>query len=224
MKKINLFTLLVFLWYGQSQLLGQDLSQSRVALIRYDGNIEQDLLNGLDSYTPTTEAERALVRRLDNRLQKWYQDEVFEVLLAKLKDRGIQLLPLEASEKLTRMNENGYPNPLTPKTPIKKNNNGIADFFLNITINCTKPLIGGLLGFRPIGDIRIVLHDADGEKIKTINQTVKAENPLKPSDFDEPWSIIIEQFDKLDWHHRDMLIGYLLPLVEETIKVGLSEL
>ncbi|MBX2875864.1 MAG: hypothetical protein KTR30_27335 [Saprospiraceae bacterium] len=222
MKKI-LFTCLILCSY-QLAVSAQDLSSFRVGLIRYDGNIEQDILNSLDKLELVTDAEKELVRRLDRRLQKWYQDEVFEILLKQLDGRGIELLPLEETAKLTRLNERGYPNPLTPKKPIKKKNNNIGDYFLNITINCSKPLIGGLLGFRPTSSIRIVLHDASGEKLKTINETVKAQQPLKPADFDEPWSIVIEQFDKMDWHHRDMLIGYLLPLVEEAVKVGLDAL
>lgn len=222
MKKI-LFTSLVFC-FCSSLLLSQDLSQFRVGLIRYDGDINEDVLNGLDSYEPVTDPEKELVRRLDRRLEKWYQDETFDILLKELESRGIKLLPLEETAKITRLNERGYPNPLTPKKPIKKNNNNIADYFLNISINCSKPVIGGLLGFRPTSSIRIVLHDASGEKLKTINETVKAKQPLKPNDFDEPWSVAIEQFDKLDWHHRDMLIGYLLPLIEEAFRVGLDEL
>lgn len=223
MKKI-LFLSCLIIAICSSSLTAQDLSSFRVGLIRYAGNIDQDVLNSLDKFEPVTEPEKNLVRRLDRRLQKWYQDEVFEILLKQLEGRGINLLPLDETAKLTRLNELGYPNPLTPKKPIKKKNNNIGDYFLNISINCSKPVIGGLLGFRPTGSIRIVLHDASGEKIKTINQTVKALEPLKPSDFDEPWSTIIEQFDKMDWHHRDMLIGYLLPVAEEAIKAGLDEL
>lgn len=222
MKNVMLFSFIfVFL---SLPLIGQDLSQFRVGLIRYGGNINQDVLDGLDNFKPETEAETALVRRLDQRLEKWYQDEVFDILLKQLEGRGIKLLPLEETAKLTRLNDKGYPTPLTPKKPIKKKNDNIGDYFLNITLNCSKPLIGGLLGFRPTSSIRIVLHDANGEKLKTINETVKATQPLKANDFDEPWSVTIEQFDKLDWHHRDMLIGYLLPLVEEAIKVGLDKL
>lgn len=222
MKKVMLFSsLFVFL---SLPLMSQDLSQFRVGIIRFGGNINQDVLNGLDNFKPESEAEIALARRLDERLEKWYQDEVFDILVKQLEGRGIKILPLEETAKLTRLNEKGYPNPLTPKKPIKKKNDNIGDYFLNITINCSKPVIGGLMGFRPNSSIRIVLHDANGEKLKTINETVKATQPLRPNDFDEQWSTIIEQFDKLDWHHRDMLIGYLLPLVEETIKVGLDEL
>lgn len=205
-------------------LMSQDLSQFRVGIIRFGGDINQDVLNGLDNFKPESEAEVALARRLDERLEKWYQDEVFDILVKQLDGRGIKILPLEETAKITRLNDKGYPNPLTPKKPIKKKNDNIGDYFLNITINCSKPVIGGLMGFRPNSTIRIVLHDANGEKLKTINETVKATQPLRPNDFDEQWSVIIEQFDKLDWHHRDMLIGYLLPLVEETIKVGLDAL
>lgn len=222
MKKI-LFTCLI-LGMHYSWGLGQDLSQFRIGLIRYSGDIDRDVLNGLDGYEPVTDPEKELVRRLDRRLEKWYQDETFDILVKQLEGRGIQLLPLEETAKITRLNERGYPNPLTPKKPIKKKNNNIADYFLNISINCSKPVIGGLLGFRPTSSIRIVLHDASGEKIKVINQTIKAQQPLKPNDFDEPWSVAIEQFDKMDWHHRDMLIGFLLPLVEEAFRVGLDEL
>lgn len=222
MKKLMLFSsLFVFL---SLPLISQDLSQFRVGIIRFGGDINQDVLNGLDNFKPESEAELALARRLDERLEKWYQDEVFDILVKQLEGRGIKILPLEETAKLTRLNDKGYPNPLTPKKPIKKKNDNIGDYFLNITINCSKPVIGGLLGFRPNSSIRIVLHDASGEKLKTINETVKATQPLRPNDFDEQWSRMIEQFDKLDWHHRDMLIGYLLPLVEETIKVGLDKL
>ncbi len=222
MKKVMLFSsLFVFL---SLPLMSQDLSQFRVGIIRFGGDINQDVLNGLDNFKPESEAEVALARRLDERLEKWYQDEVFDILVKQLDGRGIKILPLEETAKLTRLNDKGYPNPLTPKKPIKKKNDNIGDYFLNITINCSKPVIGGLMGFRPNSTIRIVLHDANGEKLKTINETVKATQPLRPNDFDEQWSVIIEQFDKLDWHHRDMLIGYLLPLVEETIKVGLDAL
>jgi len=222
MKKVMLFSsLFVFL---SLPLLSQDLSQFRVGIIRFGGDINQDVLNGLDNFKPESEAEVALARRLDERLEKWYQDEVFDILVKQLDGRGIKILPLEETAKITRLNDKGYPNPLTPKKPIKKKNDNIGDYFLNITINCSKPVIGGLMGFRPNSSIRIVLHDANGEKLKTINETVKATQPLKPNDFDEQWSVVIEQFDKLDWHHRDMLIGYLLPLVEETIKVGLDQL
>lgn len=222
MKKILLFAFILPFCFNLTT--AQDLSQFRVGLIRYDGDIDQDVLNSLDNYEPMSDPEKNLVRRLDRRLEKWYQDETFDILLKQLEGRGIQLLPLEETAKITRLNELGFPNPLTPKKPIKRKNDNIADYFLNISINCSKPLIGGLLGFRPTSSIRIVLHDASGEKLKTINQTVKAQQPLKPNDFDEPWSMAIEQFDKLDWHHRDMLIGYLLPLVEEAFKVGLDEL
>ena len=222
MKKILLFAFILPFCFNL--ITAQDLSQFRVGLIRYDGNIDQDVLNSLDNYEPMSDPEKNLVRRLDRRLEKWYQDETFDLLLKQLEGRGIQLLPLEETAKITRLNELGFPNPLTPKKPIKRKNDNIADYFLNISINCSKPLIGGLLGFRPTSSIRIVLHDASGEKLKTINQTIKAQQPLKPNDFDEPWSMAIEQFDKLDWHHRDMLIGYLLPLVEEAFKVGLDEL
>lgn len=222
MKKVMLFSSLFVLL--SLPLMSQDLSQFRVGIIRFGGDINQDLLNGLDNFKPESEAEVALARRLDERLEKWYQDEVFDILVKQLEGRGIKILPLEETAKLTRLNDKGYPNPLTPKKPIKKKNDNIGDYFLNITINCSKPVIGGLLGFRPNSSIRIVLHDASGEKLKTINETVKATQPLRPNDFDEQWSTIIEQFDKLDWHHRDMLIGYLLPLVEETIKVGLDQL
>lgn len=222
MKKVMLFSsLFVFL---SLPLLSQDLSQFRVGIIRFGGDINQDVLNGLDNFKPESEAEVALARRLDERLEKWYQDEVFDILVKQLDGRGIKILPLEETAKITRLNDKGYPNPLTPKKPIKKKNDNIGDYFLNITINCSKPVIGGLMGFRPNSSIRIVLHDANGEKLKTINETVKATQPLKPNDFDEQWSVVIEQFDKLDWHHRDMLIGYLLPLVKETIKVGLDQL
>ncbi len=222
MKKVMLFSsLFVFL---SLPLMSQDLSQFRVGIIRFGGDINQDVLNGLDNFKPESEAEVALARRLDERLEKWYQDEVFDILVKQLDGRGIKILPLEETAKLTRLNDKGYPNPLTPKKPIKKKNDNIGDYFLNITINCSKPVIGGLMGFRPNSTIRIVLHDANGEKLKTINETVKATQPLRPNDFDEQWSVIIEQFDKLDWHHRDMLIGYLLPLVEETIKMGLDAL
>lgn len=222
MKKILFFSLI--LCSSSLMLSAQNLSNFRVGLIRFDGNIDQDILNSLDQVELVTDAEKELVRRLDRRLQKWYQDDVFDILLKQLEGRGIKLLPLEETAKITRLNERGYPTPLTPKKPIKKKNNNIGDYFLNISISCSKPLIGGLLGFRPTSSIRIVLHDASGEKLKTINETVKAQQPLQPSDFDEPWSIAIERFDKMDWHHRDMLIGYLLPLVEETIKVGLDAL
>ncbi len=222
MKKI-LFTYLI-LSICSFSLSAQDLSNFRVGLIRFDGNIDQDVLNSLDKLEPVTDAEKELLRRLDRRLQKWYQDDVFDLLLKELESRGIKLLSLEETAKLTRLNERGYPNPLTPKKPIKKKNNNIGDYFLNITINCSKPMIGGLLGFRPTSTIRIVLHDASGEKLKTINETIKAQQPLQPGDFDETWSVSIEQFDKMDWHHRDMLIGYLLPLVEQAIKVGLNAL
>ena len=222
MKKI-LFTCLILSCHFLP-LSAQDLSTFRVGLIRFDGNIDQDVLNSLDKLEPVTDAEKELLRRLDRRLQKWYQDDVFDILLKELESRGIKLLPLEETAKITRLNERGYPTPLTPKKPIKKKNNNIGDYFLNISINCSKPLIGGLLGFRPNSSIRIVLHDASGEKLKTINETVKAQRPLQPGDFDEAWSVSIEQFDKMDWLHRDMLIGFLLPLVEQTIKVGLDAL
>lgn len=222
MKKVMLFSSLFVLL--SLPLMSQDLSQFRVGIIRFGGNINQDVLNGLDNFKPESEAEVTLARRLDERLEKWYQDEVFDILVKQLEGRGIKILPLEEIAKITQLNNKGYPTPLTPKKPIKKKNDNIGDYFLNITINCSKPVIGGLMGFRPNSSIRIVLHDASGEKLKTINETVKATQPLRPNDFDEQWSTIIEQFDKLDWHHRDMLIGYLLPLVEETIKVGLDQL
>ena len=112
MKKI-LFTCLILFCHFLT-VSAQDLSTFRVGLIRFDGNIDQDVLNSLDKLEPVTDAEKELLRRLDRRLQKWYQDDVFDILLKELESRGIKLLPLEETAKITRLNDRGYPTPLTP--------------------------------------------------------------------------------------------------------------
>ena len=68
MKKI-LFTCLI-LCSSCFILSAQNLSDFRVGLIRYDGNIDDDVLNSLDKLELVTDAEKQLVRRLDRRLQK----------------------------------------------------------------------------------------------------------------------------------------------------------
>jgi hypothetical protein len=197
----------------------QDLANSKVAIVRFTGDISTGILNGLDSDEPASDREKELANNIEKRREKFYQDDVFDIMVAKLADQKINILPLEVSDKVARLNQRGYPNPISCKSVIKKKNNGYADYFLNVSINCDKSFMGGgLFGIKPEVRVNITLHDATGQKIKTLNETYKAPNPIKVTDFDEPWTGVIEDFDQLDWFYMEPLLEMLMPLVAEGIE------
>lgn len=209
-------------------LLGQDLTSSRVALISFSGGINEEVLNGLDprnvNTTPYTTEEEALQDRIRKRMEKLFLDGVHEVLQKQLEEKGIQLEPLSTSGKVATLNEKGFPNPISPKAVIKKKNEDYADFFFNINIVCSKPTLGGLSGFKPVSRMRIVLHDASGAKIKTINEEVKWGKTVKSTDFDEEWTRPIERFNRMDWYSVSLLQERLLPLIEAVVVKSIDQL
>ena len=71
---------------------------------------------------------------------------------------------------------------------------------------------------------KIAVHDATGQKLKTIDETVKAPVPIKRTDFDEPWNNLIDEFDKMDWFYMPALVDMLMPTVESSIVQVLKSL
>jgi hypothetical protein len=228
MIKKSIHFLFFCLFACNSFLFSQDLTTARVAIISFTGAINEDILNGLDprdlSKAPHTAEEKDLKRRIDKRLEKRFLEDAYDILRQKLDQQGIKMEPLSTSAKIANLNEKGFPNPLAPKNVIKKRNENYADFFLNIDIVCSKPFLGGLLGFKPEARIRMVLHDAQGNKINTINGEAKDAVPLKSTDFDEAWTNLIERFNRFDWHSVSLLEERLMPLVEVAIENTLSQL
>lgn len=227
MKAIATLILVLTLSFSPD-LLGQDLSKSRVAIVGLTGGINDDLLDGLDprniNTIPYTPEEEDLQQRINNRLTKLFLDDVYDIITKRMEEKGIQLEPLSTSDKVARLNENGYPNPLIPKNVIKKKNEDYADYFLNINVICTRPILGGLLGFKPESKIRMVVYDATGKKLQTINQEVKDDALLRDTDFDEEWTSRVERFNRMDWYSIDLLEERLLPIINEVIIRGIEEL
>lgn len=227
MKSILMLVLVGSLSFS-AELLGQDLSASRVAIIGFTGGINEDVLNGLDPRrtgdVPYTSEEKELQGRIGKRLEKLFLDGAYELLQKQMEEKGIQLEPLSTSEKVATLNENGYPNPLIPKSVIKKKNDGYADYFLNINIVCSKPIIGGLSGFKPMARMRIVLFDGSGNKIKTINEEVKAPTSIRSTDFDEEWTRLTERFNRMDWYAVSLLEERLRPIVDAGIAQSVDQL
>ena len=149
MKNFLILFSLLSLSYNSS-LLAQDLSKSRVALVGLTGGINEDILNGLDPRNPGslpyTPEEKDLQDRIEKRIEKFFLDDVYDILSKRLEARSIQLEPLSVSDQVATLNEMGYPNPLIPKNVIKKKNDHYADYFLNVNLVCSKPILGGLLG------------------------------------------------------------------------------
>jgi hypothetical protein len=211
-----------------AELLGQDLSAGRVAIIGFTGGINEEVLNGLDPRrtddVPYTSEEKELQGRVGKRLEKLFLDGAYKLLQKQLEERGIQLEPLTISEKVATLNESGYPNPLVPKSNIKKKNDDYADYFLNINIVCSKPILGGLSGFRPVARMRIVLFDGSGNKIKTINEEVKGPNSVRSTDFDEEWTRPVERFNRMDWYSVSLLEERLRPIVNAVVTQSVDQL
>lgn len=211
-----------------SGLMAQDLSKSRVAIVGLTGGINEDILNGLDprniTTTPYTNEEKELQTRVNKRMEKLFLDDVYDILQKRLEEKGIQLEPLSTSDKVASLNEMGYPNPLIPKNVIKKKNEDYADYFLNINIVCSKPILGGLLGFKPESRMRIVLYDGTGKKLKTINDEAKDSSPVKNTDFDEEWTMGIERFNRMDWYSVMQLEERLLSIVDAAITQAVGQL
>lgn len=227
MKVITTLILVLILGFN-ADLSAQDFSKSRVAIVSLTGGINEDLLDGLDprntNTIPYTPEEEDLQRRINNRLGKLFLDDVYDIILKRMEEKGIQLESLSTSDKVARLNEYGYPNPLIPKNVIKKKNEDYADYFLNINVVCTKPILGGLLGFKPESKIRMVIYDATGKKLRTITQEVKDSALLRDTDFDEEWTSVVERFNRMDWYSIDLLEERLLPIINEVIILGIEEL
>ena len=211
-----------------SSVFAQDLSKSRVALVSFTAGINDDVLDGLDprniTKIPYTSEEKNLQARISKRVEKFFLDDAYNMLQKRLEEKGIQLEPLSTTDKVAILNDKGYPSPLIAKNVIKKKNDDYADYFLSINIVCSKPFVGGLLGFKPESRIRLVLFDGSGGKVKTINKEVKDSVPVKNTDFDEEWTGVIERFNRMDWYSVVLLEERLLPLVEEVIIQALDEL
>lgn len=226
--KVYLLLVLALALSLSTGLVAQDLSKSRVALVGFTGGINEDILNGLDPRNTTTKPytpeENDLQARINKRLEKLYLDDAFDSLQKQLEEKGIQLEPLSTSDKVASLNEMGYPNPLIPKNVIKKKNEDYADYFLNIQLLCSKPILGGMVGFKAESRIKIVLYDGTGKKIKTINEEVKDSTPIKNTDFDEEWTMGIDRFNRMDWYNVFLLEERLLPLMDGVIKRGLAQL
>lgn len=226
--RIILILLITWAFSFNSGLIAQDLSKSRIAIVSLTGNINEDILNGLDPRNPTnlpyTKEEKDLQGRINKRLEKFLLDDAYDIIQKYIEEKGMQLEPLSTSDKVASLNEMGYPNPLIPKNVIKKKNDDYADYFLNINIVCSKPLIGGLTGFKAESRVRMVLYDETGQKVKTINEEVKDSTPIKNTDFDEEWTVVIERFNRMDWYAVSQLEERLLPIMEAVIHQALDQL
>lgn len=218
---LTLFTLSLAFNYN---VTAQDLKGSKVAFVNFSGKINEDIISGLDDYTPASDREKKLASAIENRLEQFYQDMVFDMLVANLEAKGIKMLSLEASAEVAKLNSRGYPSPLSPKGVIKKKNKGIADYFINISVNASKPFGGGLLGIKPTINVRLIIHDSKGEKLKTINDPYKAADYIRPNDFDEPWTFGLDGFDRLDWFYVEQLLDLIAPTVEGAIKQAIKGL
>ena len=188
--------------------LGQN--EQTVTLIDVNLAVDRALFDRLDPTATNTHA--ALFEQL-------FEQASMEILTANLQQlKAINLLPIDTLLDLVTYNKNGFPDPLSAKSTMKKliKKSYQTDQFLQLNLACRTE--GDVIGqadllkrVQPKLEVIISLFDQSGKLLqKAIARTVYGE-------YIEAKSFGATDFNKKKRQHIKQLKDYLLPLLKETI-------
>ena len=221
MKNILLVTLCLFCISTQAQ----DLKTSKNAMVSYYFSFSNQIIDQIDPYTPITSREKEQQSAFRKQINRQLTDLFLDSLTQKLEQSGkVALLPINTLEGVMNYTDAGYPYALSPKKRVKKiGGKGLAEYYLafNIYVSPAMSLAPKLKAggaAKPEVSVNMKVFDAEGNVIKKISKRIKAKKNIKKIDFAN------RKFNKLDMNYVDPLIEYLVPTLDQALKLALSDI